>query len=140
VTHRRAGRAFEVLRFYGQTRLHHTPKIIIIFLMLTRVSNAGKRIPDWARNGRIAYCRWDGGPLEVAKAHLSNWVRLSDWPRQPRDWMGLSAASPTVSLRPMETSPWREGTVILPPPVDCARAILTALLPPCGAAGIEVKQ
>lgn len=30
-------------------------------------------VPNWARNGGIAYCRWDGGPLEVAKAHLSNW-------------------------------------------------------------------
>lgn len=45
--------------------------------MLTRVSNTDKRIPPWARNGAIAYCRWDGGPLEVAKAHLSNWEYLT---------------------------------------------------------------
>jgi len=30
-------------------------------------------LPYWAKNGGIAYCRWDGGPLEVAKAHLSFW-------------------------------------------------------------------
>ncbi|MCC7349849.1 MAG: hypothetical protein IT446_04705 [Phycisphaerales bacterium] len=33
----------------------------------------GGGLPEWAKNGGIAYCRWDGGPLEVAKAHLSLW-------------------------------------------------------------------
>lgn len=29
--------------------------------------------PDWARPGRIRFARWDGGPIETAKAMLSGW-------------------------------------------------------------------
>jgi hypothetical protein len=35
-------------------------------------------LPPWAKNGGIAYCRWDGGPMEVAKAGLSGWDFLTD--------------------------------------------------------------
>ena len=30
-------------------------------------------VPDWARPGRIRFSRWDGGPIETAKAVLSGW-------------------------------------------------------------------
>ena len=30
-------------------------------------------VPDWAKPGRIRFCRWDGGPIETAKAFLSGW-------------------------------------------------------------------
>ena len=30
-------------------------------------------VPDWARPGRIRFSRWDGGPIETAKAMLSGW-------------------------------------------------------------------
>ena len=30
-------------------------------------------VPDWARPGKIRFARWDGGPLETAKAMLSGW-------------------------------------------------------------------
>jgi hypothetical protein len=43
----------------------------MILLMESSISCSS--IPAWAHNGGIAYCRWDGGPLEAAKAHLSNW-------------------------------------------------------------------
>ena len=29
--------------------------------------------PDWAAPGRIRSSRWDGGPIETAKATLSGW-------------------------------------------------------------------
>ena len=30
-------------------------------------------VPDWAEPGRIRFSRWDGGPVETAKAFLSGW-------------------------------------------------------------------
>ena len=30
-------------------------------------------VPEWARPGRIRFSRWDGGPIETAKAILSGW-------------------------------------------------------------------
>jgi hypothetical protein len=30
-------------------------------------------VPEWARPGRISFARWDGGPIETAKAFLSGW-------------------------------------------------------------------
>ena len=30
-------------------------------------------VPDWARPGRTRFTRWDGGPIETAKAFLSGW-------------------------------------------------------------------
>ena len=29
--------------------------------------------PDWARPGLVSFARWDGGPIETAKAMLSGW-------------------------------------------------------------------
>ena len=31
-------------------------------------------VPDWAHPGRIRFSRWDGGPIETAKAMLSGWA------------------------------------------------------------------
>ncbi len=31
-------------------------------------------VPDWAQPGRIRFSRWDGGPIETAKAMLSGWA------------------------------------------------------------------
>jgi hypothetical protein len=30
-------------------------------------------VPEWAKPGRIRFSRWDGGPIETAKAVLSGW-------------------------------------------------------------------
>lgn len=30
-------------------------------------------VPEWAKPGRIRFSRWDGGPVETAKAFLSGW-------------------------------------------------------------------
>jgi hypothetical protein len=30
-------------------------------------------VPSWAQPGRISFSRWDGGPIETAKAFLSGW-------------------------------------------------------------------
>jgi len=30
-------------------------------------------VPEWAKPGRIRFARWDGGPIETAKAILSGW-------------------------------------------------------------------
>jgi len=30
-------------------------------------------VPDWARPGLVSFARWDGGPIETAKAMLSGW-------------------------------------------------------------------
>lgn len=30
-------------------------------------------VPDWTKPGRIRFSRWDGGPIETAKAFLSGW-------------------------------------------------------------------
>lgn len=54
------------------------------------LSSPVANIPEWARNGGIAYCRWDGGPMEVAKALESGW----DYITNPQavtamhDWFG----------------------------------------------------
>src|SRR6516165_3987373 len=38
-------------------------------------SNATKdSLPAWAKPGRIRFTRWDGGPIETAKAFLSGWA------------------------------------------------------------------
>jgi len=31
-------------------------------------------VPQWAKPGRIRFTRWDGGPIETAKAFLSGWA------------------------------------------------------------------
>ena len=33
--------------------------------------------PDWAKPGHIRFARWDGGPIETAKAFLSGWPNFN---------------------------------------------------------------
>ena len=39
--------------------------------------SAGSSVPDWARPGSIRFARWDGGPIETAKAFLSGWPGMN---------------------------------------------------------------
>jgi hypothetical protein len=34
-------------------------------------------VPAWARPGQVSFARWDGGPLETAKAMLSGWPNFN---------------------------------------------------------------
>ena len=34
-------------------------------------------VPDWAKPGHLRFTRWDGGPMETAKAFLSGWPGLN---------------------------------------------------------------
>lgn len=42
-------------------------------------------------------------------------VSLANWPDGAKEWMGMSASSPTEPLRPLEASPLRDSAITLPP-------------------------
>jgi hypothetical protein len=51
-------------------------------------------VPDWAGPGAIRFSRWDGGPIETAKAFLSGWPGMNppvpDYVYTTTNWYDLS--------------------------------------------------